>query len=93
MAQNQHPFELSIDGFAADHFRVHQLTGEERMSEAWRFDIVVTAAGRAFFTKLLDGLGVQGDAPLAEMDAALKEALTVGRPLDGAAPERLDSAA
>jgi len=63
------------------------------LTDAEIFDIVATAAGRAFFTKLLDGLGARGDAALGEMDAALKEALTVGRPLDGAAPERLDSAA
>jgi len=62
------------------------------LSDAEVFDIVATAAGRAFFTKLLDGLGVQGDAPFGEMDATLREALTVGRPLDRAAPERLGSA-
>jgi uncharacterized peroxidase-related enzyme len=63
------------------------------LSDPEIFDIVATAAGRAFFTKLLDGLGVQGDAALGEMDAALRKALIVGRPLDGADPERLGSVA
>lgn len=45
------------------------------------FDIVATAAGRAFFTKLLDALGVEGDSPLLEIDPAFREPLTLGRPL------------
>lgn len=63
------------------------------LSDAEIFDVVATAAGRAFFTKLLDGLGVLGDSPFGGMDAACVEGLTVGRPLDSAAPERLDSTA
>jgi uncharacterized peroxidase-related enzyme len=63
------------------------------LSDPEIFDIVATAAGRAFFTRLLDGLGVLGDAPFGAMDAAFVEALTVGRTLDTAAPERLDVAA
>lgn len=49
------------------------------------FDIAATAAGRAFWTKLLDGLGVLADAPCLAMDDVLREALTVGRPIDRAA--------
>jgi uncharacterized peroxidase-related enzyme len=56
-------------------------------SDADIFDMAATAAGRAFFTKLLDGLGVEPDAPLAEIDASLREPLTVGRPIDFRAPE------
>jgi hypothetical protein len=37
------PYQLSIDGFAAEHFRVHSLKGNETISEAWWFDVVVTA--------------------------------------------------
>jgi alkylhydroperoxidase family enzyme len=51
-------------------------------TDAEVFDIVATAAGRAFFTKVLDGLGVQPDAPLGALDAPLRDALTVGRPID-----------
>lgn len=60
------------------------------LSDAEIFDIVATSAGRAFFTKLLDGLGVLGDSPFGAMDAALRDALTVGRPLDHKAPETMN---
>jgi len=44
-------------------------------------DIVFAAAARAFFTKALDGLGVQADAQLAAMlGTDLSEQLAVGRP-------------
>jgi len=44
-------------------------------------DVVFAAAARAFFATVLDGLGVQADAELAEtFDPALREQLTVGRP-------------
>jgi uncharacterized peroxidase-related enzyme len=46
------------------------------------FDIAATAAGRAFWTKLLDALGVLADSPCLEMDESLRRALTVGRPID-----------
>lgn len=52
------------------------------LSDAEVFDIAATAAGRAFFTKLLDALGVQPDAPFAALEAPLREALTVGRAID-----------
>lgn len=59
-------------------------------SDAEVFDIVVTAAGRAFFTKVIESLGVATDAPLRTMDASLREALTVGRPVRFVESERLD---
>ncbi|QTF90937.1 carboxymuconolactone decarboxylase family protein [Halomonas sp. BM-2019] len=44
------------------------------------FDLVAVVAGRAFFTKVLDGLGVEPDAAYREaLPAPLCEALTVGR--------------
>jgi len=45
------------------------------------FDIAAAAAARCFFAKLLDALGVQADASYRELDPALREALTVGRPV------------
>jgi uncharacterized peroxidase-related enzyme len=54
------------------------------------FDIAATAAGRAFFTKIIESLGVAADAPLRTMDAKLREALTVGRPVKFVEPARLD---
>jgi len=37
------PYQLSVDGLASDHFRVHSFRGNETISEAWSFDLVVTA--------------------------------------------------
>ena len=48
------------------------------------FDIAAAAAGRAFWAKLLDALGVLADSPCLAMDESLRRALTVGRPIDGA---------
>jgi uncharacterized peroxidase-related enzyme len=59
-------------------------------SDAEVFDIAVTAAGRAFFTKVIESLGVATDAPLRTMNASLREALAVGRPVRFIEPERLD---
>jgi uncharacterized peroxidase-related enzyme len=45
------------------------------------FDIAAAAAARCFFSKLLDALGVQADSAFDDLDPALREALTVGRPI------------
>jgi uncharacterized peroxidase-related enzyme len=45
------------------------------------FDVAATAAARCFFSKLLDALGVQPDSTFNELDPALRQALTVGRPV------------
>jgi alkylhydroperoxidase family enzyme len=44
-------------------------------------DVVLAAAARCFFSKTLDGLGVQPDAKYADLDPAVRDALTVGRPI------------
>jgi alkylhydroperoxidase family enzyme len=46
------------------------------------FDIAATAAGRAFFTKLLDALGVEADSPFLALDASFRRPLTLGRAID-----------
>lgn len=51
-------------------------------TDAEIFDIAAVAAGRAFFTKVLDALGVQVDSPFLSMDRPLRSSLTVGRPID-----------
>ena len=51
-------------------------------TDAEIFDIAATAAGRAFFTKLLDALGVAPDSPFLALDEPLRSSLTVGRPID-----------
>jgi len=46
------------------------------------FDIAATAAGRAFFAKLLDALGTLPDSALLALDEPFRRALTLGRPID-----------
>jgi uncharacterized peroxidase-related enzyme len=48
-------------------------------------DITLAAAARAFFTKVLDGLGVPPDASYQALAPELRRALTVGRPIEEAA--------
>lgn len=49
------------------------------LSDAEILDVVLAAAARCFFSKTLDGLGVQPDARFSELDPELRETLTVGR--------------
>jgi type VI secretion system secreted protein VgrG len=37
------PYELHVEGFGEGFFRVHSFTGKEALSEAYSFDVVVTA--------------------------------------------------
>jgi uncharacterized peroxidase-related enzyme len=66
-----------------DLLRKHDFTDAEV------FDIAAAVAGRAFFTKLLDALGVQSDATFMQLDESFRETLTVGRPIDSEAVARL----
>lgn len=59
-------------------------------TDAEVFDIAAVAAGRAFFAKVVESLGVANDSPLRAMDPALRAALTVGRPVRFTEPQRLD---
>jgi uncharacterized peroxidase-related enzyme len=45
------------------------------------FDVAAAAAARCFFAKLLDAMGAQADAAFNDLDPALRQALTVGRPV------------
>ena len=45
------------------------------------FDVAAAAAARAFFSKLVDALGVQADSAFLDLDPAFREAMTVGRPV------------
>jgi len=51
------------------------------------FDIVAIAAGRCFFTKVLDALGSEPDIGFMQLDDDLRRALTVGRPISIRQPE------
>ena len=52
------------------------------------FDIVAAAAGRAFFTKVIESLGVEAEPRLVALDPEVRDALAVGRPVDFAEPAR-----
>jgi uncharacterized peroxidase-related enzyme len=43
--------------------------------------VVLAAAARCFFSKVLDGVGVQPDHKYAAREPAFRDALTVGRPI------------
>jgi hypothetical protein len=53
------------------------------LSDPEIFDVVAAAALRCFFSKTLDGLGVEPDAEYAALDPELRDALAVGRPFSG----------
>jgi uncharacterized peroxidase-related enzyme len=53
------------------------------------FDVAAAAAGRAFFTKMLDALGVRMDSPFLAASEPWRKALTVGRPIDDRTPETM----
>jgi uncharacterized peroxidase-related enzyme len=75
-----------ITSGAVDLLRKHGLNDDEI------FDVVATAAGRAFFTKLLDALGVESDSSFLELDASFRQAMTVGRPISYRAVETVETA-
>jgi uncharacterized peroxidase-related enzyme len=52
------------------------------LSDADILDVVLAAAARCFFSKTLDALGVQPDAAYRGLDPGVREALTVGRPIE-----------
>ena len=60
---------------------VQQLRGHG-LSDPEIVDVVFAAAARAFFTKVLDGLGVQADVQLGDtFDPDVRRQVTVGRPI------------
>jgi len=56
-------------------------------SDAEVFDIAAVAAGRAFFTKVLDAVGSLPDAGFMSINEDLRTPLTVGRPISTEADE------
>ena len=67
----------SITESDIDELRSHGLTDSEI------FDIVTAAAVRCFYTKTLDALGARPDEAYNDIEEGLREALTVGRAIDG----------
>ena len=68
----------SVTQVDVDRLRAHGLTDDEIA------DVVLAAAARCFFSKTLDGLGVQPDAAYRALPTSFREALTVGRPIEAA---------
>jgi len=65
----------SVTEADADRLRSLGLTDAEIL------DVVLAAAMRSFFSKVLDAVGAEPDAKYAELDPELRDALTVGRPI------------
>lgn len=54
-------------------------------ADAEVFDIVAAAAARAFWTKVVESLGVEAEPSLRDLNGEMTKALVVGRPIDRAA--------
>ncbi len=73
--------KVAKDAVTVDAADVQRLK-EHGFGDAEVFDIAATAAGRAFFTKVLDAVGSLPDAGFLSIDEDLRQPLTVGRPID-----------
>ena len=82
--------QVARDAAAITAGEVDALRKEHGLSDAEIFDIVAIAASRSFFTKVLDALGSLPDQSFMKLDADLRRALTVGRPINPAPPGYLD---
>ncbi|MDQ6818710.1 MAG: carboxymuconolactone decarboxylase family protein [Actinomycetota bacterium] len=58
-----------------DRLRTVGLTDSEIL------DVVLAAAARCFFSKVLDAVGAEPDASYSELEPGLRDTLTVGRPI------------
>lgn len=56
------------------------------LSDQEIFDVILAAASRCFFSKTLDATGTAPDAAFAELPPPLRDALTVGRPIESDLP-------
>jgi uncharacterized peroxidase-related enzyme len=52
------------------------------LSDADILDVALAAAARCFFSKTLDAVGTRPDAAYNELEPGLRDALTVGRPIE-----------
>ncbi|MEA2246489.1 MAG: hypothetical protein QOH46_1018 [Solirubrobacteraceae bacterium] len=51
------------------------------LTDAEVLDVVLAASVRCFFSKALNGVGIEPDAGYAHLDGELRDLLTVGRPI------------
>jgi uncharacterized peroxidase-related enzyme len=83
------PAEVAVmdlaDKVAADATRVTQADIDglraHGLSDGEILEVVTAAAVRCFFSKVLDALGAEPDRAFQDMEPALRDALTVGRPI------------
>lgn len=68
--------------------QVEALTRIHGFSDEDVFDIAAIAAGRCFFTKILDALGTEPDVSFMAIEPELREKLGKGRPISHARLER-----
>ena len=64
---------------------------DQGFSDAEDFDIAAVAAGRAFFTKVLDAVGSLPDAGFLSLDEEFRAQLTVGRPISSTPDEVMNT--
>jgi uncharacterized peroxidase-related enzyme len=67
----------SITEADIDRLRGHGLNDREIL------DVILAAAARCFFSKVMDATGTLADAEYAELEPGLLSVLTVGRPIAG----------
>lgn len=82
--------QVARDASTVDAADVDRLK-DHGFSDAEVFDIAAVAAGRAFFTKVLDAVGSLPDAGFHKIDEQLRTELTVGRPISGEDDEVMNS--
>lgn len=78
---------VALDAAGIEAETVAALIRDHGFSDEEVFDIAAIAAGRSFFTKLLDALGVEPDAAFMAIDDELRRTLTTGRPISCEAAE------
>ena len=72
--------QIATDAPAVDQADIDRLR-EHGLSDPEILDVILTAAARCFFTKVVDGSGAQPDASYRDLDPAFRDPLTVGRPI------------
>ena len=79
--------QITRDARKVTSGQVEELTRIHGLSDEDVFDIAAIAAGRSFFTKLLDALGSEPDSAFMAFSDEVRRRLTVGRPISCQEPE------